>query len=130
MIILVNKKTRSLFCKGKVISLSRNEFTLFIFMIKSRKAREIDVADLILQIWEARYKSISANNISQLFYLLRKKVQIIDPLLNLTYSKIKGVQFFIPKSLVFIICNEKLYFFLQKKITWFRKFTRRTLFFI
>ncbi|PZL85351.1 hypothetical protein CKF42_17255 [Pantoea sp. ARC270] len=99
-------------------------------MIKSRKAREIDVADLILQVWEARYKSISANNISQLFYLLRKKVQIIDPLLNLTYSKSKGVQFFIPKSLVFITCNEKLYFFLQKKMTWFRKFTRRTLFFI
>lgn len=130
MIILVNKKTRSLFCKGKVISLSRNEFTLFIFMIKSRKAREIDVADLILQVWEARYKSISANNISQLFYLLRKKLQIIDPLLNLTYSKSKGVQFVIPKSLVFITCNEKLYFFLQKKITWLRKFTRRTLFFI
>lgn len=115
MIVFVNKNSRSLCSKGEVITLSKKEFLLLIFFINNRRESEIMVESLVKSVWGARFKAISSSNISQLFYLLRRKLQCVDSSLVLTYSKNKGVHFFIRKRVFFIVCNDGLYSFIQKR---------------
>lgn len=114
MVILINKKSRSLFCDGKSVFFSKKEFLLMELIISNLRKGNVQEDYAILQIWDSRYRGVSMTNLSQLVYLVRKKIIKSDIPLSLKFSKKNGILFHFDKVTVALYCNDFFYSILKK----------------
>lgn len=116
MIVFINKKSRSLFCNGRSVFFSKKEFLLIELIIKHSKVGRIRSKYVISQVWDSRYRGVDISNLSQLVYLVRKKINYYNIPLNLKLSKKDGLSFTFTKKLIFFHCIDFLYVFFTKTI--------------
>lgn len=105
MIVFIDKKDRSIIFHGKCISLSKKEFLLFELLVKNRKIMQVDNETVVSYVWGNRCKGIAAHNISQLIYLVRRKMKEIKIPMTISYSKREGVYTKMNRKVVFFNCR-------------------------
>ncbi|NEG64484.1 hypothetical protein GQQ23_19410 [Pantoea agglomerans] len=116
MLVFINCADRSLLFNGGKVNLSNKEYLLLVLLLKHRNKGVIDAESLSLHVWGGRYKGVAYNNISQLLYLLRKKLKKVDASISLNFYKDQGVQISIRRSVIFIKCHKFFFSIVERYI--------------
>lgn len=91
--------------------MTKKEFLLFNLLVKNKWS--VDIEAIILGVWGERCRGVTPQNIAQLTYLIRKKINYLAIPVTIIHSKKEGISTISNKRVFFINCNENLVKFIM-----------------
>lgn len=105
--IVINSVGRTVEVEDEVVKLTPKEFLMLEVILNFSYGKDkMDLEHLIQYVWMDRYRSITANNVSQLFSRVRKKLYNVSGYLDLKRMP-NGMICAIIKDGTEILWNEK-----------------------
>lgn len=112
-VMLIDKMTKSLSCKGRRVVLTDKEYLLFECIISGRGKKNVSVDDLVRHVWFGREGAVGRLNISQLLFRLRRKLESLDNAAEITFSMTSGISCRFPNRCLMLKSNNLYRFLLE-----------------
>lgn len=90
MNIKINESNKNVSYKGKTVTLTEKELLLFTFIMKNLDKGLVPTEKIIQAVWPDRAELIIQNNISQLLYRVRQKINQAEIPVIISVSLKKG----------------------------------------